>query len=37
MDLYEVFCDLLYLLKSGCQWCMLPSDFPKWLLLSDLE
>ena len=28
--LYEVFCGLLYLLKSGCQWRMLPSDFPKW-------
>ena len=21
---------MLYLLKSGCQWRMLPSDFPKW-------
>ncbi|MEQ1965710.1 IS5 family transposase [Xenorhabdus nematophila] len=30
IDLYEVFCGLLYLLKSGCQWRMLPSDFPKW-------
>jgi transposase len=30
VDLYEVFCALLYLLKSGCQWRMLPSDFPKW-------
>jgi transposase len=29
-DLYEVFCALLYVLKSGCQWRMLPSDFPKW-------
>lgn len=28
--LYEVFCALLYILKSGCQWRMLPSDFPKW-------
>ncbi|WP_237388499.1 IS5 family transposase [Xenorhabdus sp. Sc-CR9] len=27
-DVYEVFCALLYLLKSGCQWDMLPSDFP---------
>jgi transposase len=23
------FCAILYLLKSGCQWRMLPSDFPK--------
>ncbi len=30
VDLYEVFCGLLYLLRSGCQWRMLPSDFPQW-------
>ena len=30
VDLYEVFCGLLYLLKSGCQWRMLPEVFPKW-------
>jgi transposase len=30
LDLYDVFCGILYLLKSGCQWRMLPSDFPKW-------
>ena len=30
VDLYEVFCAVLYLLKSGCQWRMLPRDFPKW-------
>jgi len=30
VDLYEVFCGLLYVLKSGCQWRMLPGDFPKW-------
>ncbi len=30
VDLYDVFCALLYLLKSGCQWRMIPSDFPKW-------
>lgn len=29
-DLYEVFCGVLYVLKSGCQWDMLPDDFPKW-------
>ena len=30
MDLYDVFCAVLYLLKSGCQWRMIPKDFPKW-------
>jgi hypothetical protein len=30
VDLYDAFCGVLYVLKSGCQWAMLPSDFPKW-------
>jgi len=30
VDLYDVFCAVLYLLKSGCQWRMIPRDFPKW-------
>ncbi len=30
VDLYDVFCGLLYLLKTGCQWRHLPHDFPKW-------
>ena len=28
VDLYEIFCAILYLLKSG--WRMLPETFPKW-------
>ena len=30
LDLYEVFCAVLYLLKTGCQWRALPNDFQKW-------
>ena len=30
VDIYEIFCAVSYLLKSGCQWRMLPRDFPKW-------
>lgn len=27
MDLYEVFCAVLYLLRTGCQWKSLHSEF----------
>ena len=30
VDLHEVFNAGLYLLKSGCQWRMLPDGFLKW-------
>lgn len=35
VDLYEVFCGVLYVLKSGCQWHMLPEGFPKWQRCYD--
>src|SRR5271165_4209009 len=35
VDLYDVCCGVLYTLKSGCQWRMLPSDFPKWRTCYD--
>ena len=35
VDLYEVFCGVLYVLKSGCQWRMLPDGFPKWRTCYD--
>ncbi len=30
IDLYHVFNAVLYLLISGCQWRMLPKEYPKW-------
>jgi transposase len=30
IDLYDAFCGVQYVLKTGCQWRALPSDFPKW-------
>jgi len=30
LDVYDIFCAVLYVLKSSCQWRMLPSDYPKW-------
>ena len=30
IDLYEVFCAILYLLKNGCTWRGLPHDFPDY-------
>ena len=31
VDQYEVFNAVLYLLKSGCQWRMLPEGVPNWV------
>ncbi|PEF61887.1 hypothetical protein CON35_22990 [Bacillus cereus] len=28
VNLYEIFCGVLYVLTTGCQWRNLPSDFP---------
>ena len=30
IDLYEIFCAVLYRLREGCRWRSLPHDFPKW-------
>ena len=32
-DLREIVNALLYLVKTGCQWRMLPSDFPHWKIV----
>ena len=34
VDLYEVFCAVLYLLKNAITWRAMPHDFPKWQLVS---
>ena len=33
VDLYEVLCAILYLLKNACTWRNLPHDFPNWKLV----
>jgi transposase len=33
VDLYDIFCAVLYILKTGCQWRNLPKDFPNWKLV----
>lgn len=30
LDLYDIFNAVLYVVTSGCQWRMLPRDYPKW-------
>ena len=32
-DLCEIVNAILYLVKTGCQWRMLPGDFPKWTIV----
>jgi putative transposase len=32
-DLKEIFNGIFYLVKTGCQWRMLPKDYPKWELV----
>ena len=35
VDLHEAFNAVLYLLKSGCQWRMLPERFPNWVTVHS--
>nr|WP_108784675.1 transposase [Wolbachia endosymbiont of Bemisia tabaci] len=30
LDLYDIFCGVLYALKSVYQWRMIPKEFPRW-------
>lgn len=33
VDIYDVFCAILYLLKNGCTWRNIPHDFPNWRIV----
>ena len=33
VDLYDVFCAILYLLKNACTWRGIPHDFPSWRIV----
>lgn len=35
IDIREIINAIFYLLKSGCQWRMIPNDFPKWQTVYD--
>ena len=35
VDLYDIFCAILDLLKTGCQWRLIPSYFPHWRTVYD--
>jgi transposase len=30
IDLYDIFCGVLYRIREGCRWRSLPHDYPKW-------
>jgi len=30
IDIYDIFCAVLYRLREGCRWRSLPHDFPGW-------
>jgi|SRR5437870_2042290 len=35
VDMREVLNGIFYLLKTGCQWRMLPKEFPHWKTVND--
>ena len=30
LDLYDVFCGMLYVLKEGCRWASVPKEYPSY-------
>jgi transposase len=30
IDVYDIFCAVIYVLREGCRWRSLPHDYPKW-------
>ena len=30
LDLYDVFCGILYVLKEGCRWASVPKEYPDY-------
>jgi transposase len=35
VNMRKVVNGIFYLLKTGCQWRMLPKDFPRWKTVKD--
>lgn len=35
VDRYNGFCGLSSVLKTGCQWRMLPTEYPKWRTIHE--
>lgn len=33
VDLYDIFCAIIYMMRTGCQWRTLPHDLPNWKLV----
>lgn len=34
-DIFEILNALFFLIKTGCQWKLLPNDFPKWRIVYE--
>ena len=34
-DIFEILNALFFLIKTGCQWRLIPNDFPKWITFAS--